>query len=164
MTYRIRGLDPERFAPMFDMSAAELMAVRAERIVADAPRGFPCRVSLDDAEVGESLLLLNFVSHDVETPFRTAFAIYVRQIAQRRAEYVDSLPPIFEGRSLSLRGFGENAMLLDAKLIEPGAVDEGIRALFADRRIAYIQAHNAAHGCFHAHIERHGELANDRRG
>ena len=27
-------------------------------------------------------------------------------------------------------------------------------ALFADRRIAYIHAHNAAHGCFAARIER----------
>ena len=45
-------------------------------------------------------------------------------------------------------GFTLDADPIDAeRLLMPSA-------LLADRRIAYIHAHNAAHGCFAARIER----------
>src|SRR3546814_14901939 len=78
MTYAITGLDPEPFAPLFAMSDAELAALGACRVTADADRGFPCRISLEDARAGEELILLTHVSHDVATPYRSAYAIYVR--------------------------------------------------------------------------------------
>jgi hypothetical protein len=45
-------------------------------------------------------------------------------------------------------------MLQNAALALPGQADAKIRELFADANIAYIHAHNAAHGCFSARIER----------
>lgn len=36
----------------------------------------------------------------------------------------------------------------------PGEADAAIRALFDADEIAYIHAHNAAHGCFAARIDR----------
>ncbi len=81
MTYRIQGLDPEYFTPLFGMSDEELSALRAKRLMADAPRGFPCRVSLQDAEAGETLLLLNYCSHAVASPYHTTYAIYFSQSA-----------------------------------------------------------------------------------
>ena len=159
MSYRVKGLDPAGFAPLFALDDHELAALRARRVIADAPRGFPCRVSLEDAAVGEALILLNHVSHSVDTPYRAAHAIYVRAAADRAAEYVDSLPPVFAGRSLSLRGFGGDGMMVDAKLVAPGDAEAGIRALFAEPGIAYIHAHNAVYGCFSALIERLEELA-----
>src|SRR3546814_6946529 len=58
MTYAITGLSPEPFAPLFEMSDAELAARGARRVTADADRGFPCRISLEDARAGEELILL----------------------------------------------------------------------------------------------------------
>ena len=155
MTYLISGLAPDEFGPLFAADDATLAARRARRIVADADHGFPCRVSLEDAKAGETLLLLNFASHDVETPFRSSFAIYIRECAKTRATFVDSTPPVFAGRQLSLRGFGADAMLLDARLAAPNEADTVIRALFGDPRIAYIHAHNAVYGCFSARIDRY---------
>lgn len=157
MTYRIEGLAPARFAPLRAMSDDELVRHRAARVIADADRGYPCRVTLEDARAGERLLLLHHVHHDVESPYRAAFAIFVREEAREAAVYEDRCPPCFEGRTLSLRGFdGENA-LADAKLALPGEADEAIRALLADARIAFIDAHNAAYGCFAARIQRDGQ-------
>ena len=79
MTYRIRGLDPSQFAPLFQLDQAGLAIAGTVRVTADADRGFPCRVSLEDAKAGEALVLTHFVSHDVATPYRTAYAIYVRE-------------------------------------------------------------------------------------
>ena len=152
MTYRIEGLAPEPFAPLFEMSDAELAASSARRAVADGP-GFPCRVSLEEAEAGEALMLVNHVSNDVHTPFRASHAIYVRKGAERGA-CIDSVPPLFDTRTLGLRGFDGEGMLQGALLALPGEADGRIRALFERPEIAEIHAHNAALGCFLARIER----------
>ena len=153
MTYRIAGLDPAPFAPLWAMDVEELERHRARRVVADDEFGYPCRVALEDARPGAQLLLVHHVHHEVETPYRSAFAIFVREKAER-AEYVDECPPCFAGRTLSLRGFDTDGALAEARLAAPGEVDSAIRALLADPRIAYINAHNAAAGCFAARIER----------
>lgn len=154
MTYRIEGLAPQGFAHLFGMTGAALAAEGAVRVTAEASRGWPCRVTLEDAGEGESLILLNHVSHDVATPFRSAYAIYVREAAAAPAVYVDETPPVFEGRPLGLRGFDAEGMLRGALLALPGEADAKIRELFDRPEIATIHAHNAAHGCFAARIER----------
>jgi len=158
MTYRIAGLDPELLQPLFALDDAALAERNARRVTAAADRGFPCRVSLEDARQGESLLLLHHTSHDVATPYRSAYAIYVRESASR-AEFVDETPPVFAGRPLGLRGFDAEGNLREARLALPDEADGAIRALFANPAIAYIDAHNAAHGCFAARVERHGDAS-----
>lgn len=153
MAYSIRGLSPESFAPLFALDDAALAAINARRVTATADRGFPCRVSLDDAKAGEELILLHHISHNVATPYRSAYAIYVRPDVEAAA-YRDELPPVFEGRPLALRAFDAGGMLRTARLTGPGEADGAIRDLFADDAISYIDAHNAAHGCFAARIER----------
>ena len=105
MTYKIRGLLPENFAHLFNLDDMELAAVNARRVNAVTSSGFPCRVSLEDAQEGEELILLHHVSHDVATPYRSAYAIYIRENAQQAAEYIDETPPVFAGRPIALRGF-----------------------------------------------------------
>jgi hypothetical protein len=143
MTYRIEGLDP-------DLAHTP----GAQRVTATSKPGFPCRVTLEDAEVGETVLLFHHVSHDVETPYRSAYAIYVREGASKAARYVDEVPPVMQGRPLGLRGFDADGMLRNAMLALPGEPDAKIRALFEPPEIATIHAHNAAHGCFVAKIVR----------
>ncbi len=155
MTYTIQGLNPAAFAPLFSLSDAELAAAGAVRVVADGP-GFPCRVSLADAQAGEALILLHYTSHDVATPYRSSYAIYVREDAAEAPCFVDQTPPVFEGRVLALRGFRADGMIKEAVLAQPGEADAHISALFADSDIAYIHAHNAVYGCFSAKVERHG--------
>lgn len=154
MTYRIEGLKRADFAALFAMSDEQLAEHGATRVVAGADRGWPCRVTLDDAKAGESLILLNHVSHDVATPYRSAYAIYVRENTEDVADYVDAVPPVFEGRPLAFRAFDKDGMLRNAALALPGEADAKIRALFESDDIAYIHAHNAAHGCFAAKVER----------
>jgi Protein of unknown function (DUF1203) len=157
VTYRISGLDPHPFAALFGMSDEELAARNARRVMATADRGFPCRISLEDARTGEALILINHTSHDVATPFRSSYAIYVRENQSAPACYVDTLPPVFEGRPIALRAFDREGMLCNAALALAGEADARIRALFDSDEIAYIHAHNAAHGCFSARIERTDE-------
>ena len=153
MAYTIQGLAPEAFESLFSMTDGELAARNAVRVIADSPGGYPCRVSLEDAAPGEELVLLNHVSNDVPTPFRTAYAIYVRKGAESRA-FTDETPPYLDKRTISLRAFGEDGLLKDGLVAQPGEADAGIRALFERPEIATIHAHTAAYGCFLARIER----------
>ena len=119
----------------------------------DSPT-FPCRVSLTDRAIGEKVLLLNHISHDVANPYRAAHAIFITETDEEPAEYVDRIPPVFEKRILSLRGFDRQGMMAEAILTQPGEADEGIRKLFANPEIETIHAHNATRGCVSAKIER----------
>jgi hypothetical protein len=154
MTYKISGLSPHAHAHLFDMDDAQLAAINARRVTATASKGFPCRVSLEDAQEGESLILFHYVSHDVATPYRSAYAVYIREMVNNAAIYLDETPPVFEGRPIALRAFDADGNLRNAGLALPGQADARIRELFEAEEIAYIHAHNAAHGCFSAAIER----------
>jgi len=146
------GLDPQPFWPLFALSDDELAARGMRRMTVAKKPSFPCRVSLVDRDVGEEVILLNHVSHDVQNPYRATHAIFVSDASQ--AEFVDEVPPVFELRMLSLRGFDSSGMMVDALITQPGEADTGIRTLFDDREILTIHAHNAARGCFAARIER----------
>ncbi len=154
MTYRITGLDPATFAHLAGADTADLTVQGAQRVTADAKPGYPCRITLADAEPGETLILLNHVSHDVATPFRSCYAIYVRETATKAADYLDCVPPALNGRPLGLRAFDASGMLRAAALALPGQADAKIREVFVNPDIAYIHAHNAAPGCFAAKVER----------
>ena len=153
MTYVVRGIDPKPYARLFGLSDEALEAEGVVRMTVTDP-AFPCRVSLTDRELGESVLLLNHVSHDVANPYRASHAIFVAEGADRPAEYVDAVPPVFEKRVLSLRGFDKDGMMADAMLTRAGEADAGIRKLFENPEIETIHAHNATRGCFSAKIER----------
>ena len=157
MTYRIDGLPLAPFAHLIGASEETLARHNALRLTARSKPGAPCRVTLEDAEPGETLILVNHVSHDVANPYRAAHAIFVREAAREPATYVDELPPVMASRTLSLRGFDAAGMMLDAAVTQPGEAEAGIAALFADPAIAYIHAHNAARGCFAARVHRHGD-------
>ena len=84
MTYKISGLEPSQFRHLVGLSDEQLAAHNAARIIADKDRGFPCRVTLEDAPAGESLILLHYTSHDVTTPYRSSYAIFIREKADIR--------------------------------------------------------------------------------
>lgn len=152
MTYRITGLDPQPYRPLFELSDEELEKRGMRRLKVTQKPSFPCRVSLIDREIGEQMILLNHVSHEVANPYRASHAIFVADADQ--ADFIDEVPPVFIPRVLSLRGFDKDGMMADAVITQPGEADAGIRKLFDNPGIVAIHAHNAARGCFSAKIER----------
>ena len=153
MSFRITGLAPDAFAPLFDLDDAELAARGIERRVVNAYPGYPDRIGLDDAPLGETVLLLNHAHHDADTPFRATHAIYVRRDAPR-CDVIDEVPPALRRRVLSLRGFDARGYLVDADLASGEGIEAKIEALLANPRIDHLDAHYAKPGCFAARVER----------
>ena len=155
MTYAIVGLPVEPFRPLFGLPEEELAARNMVRVVADAPVGYPCRVLLEDARPGETLLLLNHEYQDADTPYRGRHAIFVNEGARSPRRFVDEVPPVLLVRpAISLRAFDEAGMMIDADLASGAAIEPAILRLLDNRRASYIHAHNAARGCYAARIER----------
>lgn len=150
----IRGLDPEPFATLFALDDAGLAARDARRVVATGKPGFPCRVSLEDAEPGETLILANFEHLPVASPFRSRHAVYVREGAVEPAEYRDTVPEQFRSRMLSLRAFDAAGMMVAADLADGREVETTIERMLAAPDTAYLHAHFAKPGCFAARIDR----------
>ena len=158
MTYRVTGLDPAPFRPLFGLSDDELASRGVVRMTVNSPT-FPCRVSLTDRAIGESVLLLNHVSHEGKNPYRATHAIFVTESDEDAASYFDRVPPVFEKRLLSLRAFDQSGMMVDAALAQPGEADAVIRRLLEKPEVEHIDAHNAIRGCFSARIERSAAAA-----
>jgi hypothetical protein len=154
MSFVITGLSPEPFRPLFGLPDEVLRERNIIRRVAEAKPGYPCRITLQDAEPGETLLLLNHESHSAPTPYASRYAIYVREGAAAPATYRNELPPVFTGRPIALRFFSEDGMLLGADMGRGEELTAKIEAAFARADVAYIHAHNAMHGCFSAEIRR----------
>jgi hypothetical protein len=155
MSYVISGLPLAPFRPLFGLSEAELAARGAIRIVASDDGKFPCRVTLEDAQPGESLLLLNFEHQSAATPYRSRHAIFVSEAARQTARCTDRMPDILATRRLiSLRAFDEAGMMIDADIVAGADVEVAALRMLADKAVAYIHAHNAARGCYAARIDR----------
>lgn len=153
MSFRILGLSPEPFRPLFALSDEALRRQGACRVVADDPR-MPCRVSMAHAEVGEALLLLNFEHQPANTPYRSTHAIYVRRDAQHAFDAVDSVPEVLATRLLSIRAFDAQHMMIDAEVCAGAVAGDTFARLLGDPQASYLHVHNAGRGCYAAQVER----------
>ena len=154
MSYVISGLPVEPFTPLFALSDEELSERGIIRARADSVPGYPCRITLEDAPIGERVLLVNHVSHLTDSPYRHSYAIYVRENVVEPAAFKDELPPVFNGRPISLRLFDAAGMLVGARMAIGEAVETEIHTAFERADVAYIHAHNSMHGCFVAEVRR----------
>jgi len=152
MSFRIRGLDPAPFAPHFGLDDTGLAERAMRRVLIDAPHSAPCRVSLEDAEPGERVILLPFAHHPAHSPYRASGPIYVRA-GGAAFDRVDTLPPVFSGRLLAIRAYDAEGMMTDADVVEsdPRGLFE---KFFADADVDYLHVHYARRGCFSCRVER----------
>ncbi|MGO4501611.1 MULTISPECIES: DUF1203 domain-containing protein [unclassified Dyella] len=153
MHFRLSGLPAEPFAELFSLSDEALAQRQAMRVVADQPHGYPCRISLTDAEPGQPLVLLNYEHQPANSPFRSTHAIYIRE-GEQQYDRIDEVPDQLRRRLLSVRGFDEQGMLRDADVAQGTALEPLIERLFADPIVAYLHIHMARPGCYAARVDR----------
>jgi hypothetical protein len=154
MSVQIRALPAAQFVPLFGQADRALAAQNIVRVTATETPGFPCRVSLVDAEAGEKLLLLNYEHQAAATPYRASHAIFVREGAVEARPGVGEVPEVLRRRLLSVRAFDAAGMMVDADVTEGVALAPVIARLFGRDDVAYLHLHNAKPGCYAARVER----------
>lgn len=153
-TFRVTGLSARPFEALYGLSDEALAARHVLRYRADARPGFPDRIELREAEIGESVLLVNFAHLPDEGPYRSSHAVFVIEGATRTFDATGVVPEVLRPRMLSLRAFGDDGLMVDADLVDGRAVEGLIARFFADPQVAYLHAHYARRGCFACRIDR----------
>ncbi|MEO1448035.1 MAG: DUF1203 domain-containing protein [Bacteroidota bacterium] len=151
----IQGLNPAPFQPLFAQSDEVLKAKGIRRVIASHSPGFPCRVSLQDAPAGEEVLLFPFDHHATQSPYQASGPIYIRQEVAQWDGKPNEIPPILHHRELSVRAYDAKGFMRNATVIKgKEALTTCIQELFTEEKVAYLQVHNAAPGCFNCQVDR----------
>jgi hypothetical protein len=153
-TFRLVALPYDQFGPLFSVSDDDLEEMMARRVVVDEKPGFPCRVSLEDAEVGETVLLLPFLHHDVLSPYRASGPVFVRRGAKQATPAAGEIPAMFRHRLLSIRAYDDAAMMIGAAVVEGTELEASIMRFFTNAEVSYLHVHNAKPGCYNCRVER----------
>jgi len=161
-SFQLVGLSPEPFDRLFGLSPEELAGLGAKRVAATSKPGFPCRISLSDAELGEELLLLPYEHQPAHSPYRASGPIYVRVGAKQRTLGVGEIPEYVSLRQISVRAYDECDMIIAAEVCAGEAVAAEIERQFGDPRVSYIHLHNAKRGCFSCLVRRTHERVGER--
>jgi Protein of unknown function (DUF1203) len=154
MSFRITGLEPAPFAHLFGLNDQALARHNAKRYIADAKPGFPCRITLEDAEPGETLLLVPHAHQTSQTAYASKGPIFIRERHASRAEYLDEIPDQLKARLISLRAYDKDGMMRDADVVDGKDLQPLIERFFVNESIGYLHAHFARRGCYAALIER----------
>lgn len=152
--FRIHGLAPQPFQCLLALSDAELAQRGVKRMRVDECPGFPCRVSLEDAPIGETVLLLHWEHLQTVSPYRASGPIFVRENAHAPAEFTDAVPEQLRRRLLSVRAYDGDDMMRAAEVLQGDTLETQIKTYFADPSIRYLHVHNARPGCFACRIDR----------
>jgi hypothetical protein len=154
MHFRITGLPIEQFRPLFGLDDAALAERGVRRYVVDKPHDAPCRIGLEDAEPGETVLLLNYEHQPAPTPFRANGPIFVREAARETALLADTIPDQFLRRPLSVRAYDSRGMMVDGDVCDGTALGPLIERMFANPEAQYLHVHFARRGCYAGRVDR----------
>lgn len=157
MAFQITALEVGQFNHLFAETTESLASKNIQRITVDAKPGYPCRVSLQDADVGDSVLLLNFEHQPADSPYRSAHAIFVRENVTQASDYENEIPDMLLHRMLSVRSFSDTGNMVDAEICKGKDLQSTIERLFKDSATDYQHVHNASRGCYMAKVIRAGK-------
>jgi Protein of unknown function (DUF1203) len=146
--FQLVGIDPAPFQALFDLTDEQLNQLSAKRRIADESPGYPCRISLEDAQVGEELLLLPYRHQPAASPYGASGPIFIRRGVEQRTLPPGEVPSYVTNRLMSLRAYDSKDMIIDASVCEGIDAASEIAKQFSNPEVAYIHLHNAKRGCY----------------
>ena len=153
-SFRIVGLSRAQFEPLFSLNEKDLAAKGARRVIVEAKPGFPCRIGLEDAAIGETVILLPFTHHDVNSPYQASGPIFVRENAKEARLAAGEIPELVMCRTMSVRAYDKTGRMLDGNVVPGSEMRAHIEKIFQNPKIEYLHLHNAGAGCYSCKVER----------
>ncbi len=150
----IKPIKKSTFAEYLNQSQEQLAKVNAKWLIADSRPGYPCRVSLKEAEVGERVLLVPYKYHNVKSPYQASGPIFIRENAETAELNINEIPEILAERLLSVRAYNIESLMIHAETVQGADLEDVIRNQFLNSSITYLQIHNANPGCFNCNVYR----------
>ena len=153
MSFRISGLDVDQFSHLFGEDLETLSKSGVERMIVDNKPGYPCRVSLQDADIGDTVLLMNYEHQPALSPYRSSHAIFVREWAVQTKPGRNEVPEMLRHRMISVRAFDSSGMMVDADIVDGRQLESMIDRMLAIESVSYLHLHNAKRGCYAARVD-----------
>ena len=135
MHFQIHALDSAPFQDYFSMSEAERRQHKATVFTADKSPCYPCRVSLEDARVGETVLAINYQHQAASNHYQASHAIYIRQNAAQSVPEINQVPELMKIRPISLRAFDQRNEIIDAVVTGGEEVGSEIHRLLSNDQV-----------------------------
>ena len=154
MNFQISGLDDGKFRHLYGQAPDVLVKHGAVRMTVDSQPGYPCRVSLADARIGETVLLLNYEHLPAPSPYRSSHALFVREGVTAATVERNRIPEVLRIRLLSVRAFDADGIMLDADVVDGRDLEPVIHRMLSAESIEFLHIHNAKRGCFLARADR----------
>ena len=153
-SFQLIGLSSAPFASLFNLSDSALSKLNMQRVLAETKPGYPCRVGLADADIGDELILLPFEHQPANSPYKATGPIFVRQGAVQARVEPGVIPPYVGTRLISVRAYDEAHLMTDAMVCAGSETAPVIHKMFSSGEVAYIHLHNAHRGCFSCTVTR----------
>ncbi|SFN55031.1 DUF1203 domain-containing protein [Dokdonella immobilis] len=153
-SFQLSGLPAQNFSALFELDDAQLAERAIQRVTAEAHPGYPCRVGLVDAEVGDELLLLPFEHQSAASPYRASGPIFVSRRTHAQDLAAGRLPPYLTRRLVSVRAYDAADRMVDADVVDGNALAELITRILDNADVAYLHLHAARRGCYLCRVDR----------
>ena len=154
MSFQVSALPAGDFVDLFSLDDDALRSRGAKRCVADRSPGFPCRVSLQDAAPGETVILTPFVHQPLDTPYKASGPIFVRQAAAQCVPAVGEVPALLRLRTLSVRAYDRDALMVNAVVTDGRELEAALASLLENPDVDYLHVHFAGPGCYACRVDR----------
>jgi hypothetical protein len=152
--FRISALPFGLFQPLFALDDEQLRQLGARRYVVDSQPGYPCRVSLEDAAPGETVILTPYSHLDADSPYRARGPVFVREGARQAVPAVNEVPELLRRRPLSIRAYDRDSLMIGADVADGAEFERSVARLFGDPRVAFLHVHFAKPGCYACRVDR----------
>ncbi len=154
VNFQFVALDKSEFESYLELTDEGLSDCNARWLVADVKPGFPCRVSLQNAEIGERVLAISYCFQNAASPYRASGPIFVRELAETANPSVNEVPEMLVESLLSVRAYNAENMLVAADVVEGVKLESAITNQFSEDSVDYLHIHYAKHGCFNSVVRR----------
>jgi Protein of unknown function (DUF1203) len=122
-------------------------------VVADSPRGYPCRHCLRWANPGERVILFPYASIPAGRPYSETGPIFVHAELCERYRATREYPADFRNGRV-FRAYDANYNMIDAEVANGNDSEAMIEKLFQNPETAFVDARSVTHGCFTFRIQR----------
>jgi hypothetical protein len=122
-------------------------------VMADSPRGYPCRHCLRWAQPGEHMILFPFAAIPPGRPHSESGPIFVHADPCERYRATEEYPAEFrEGRVI--RAYNAERNMIAAEVANGAGPEALIERFLQKPETAFVHVRSASHGCYTMEIER----------
>jgi len=152
--FQIKALEKSEFNALIKSTDTGLENKHAKWVTVDSTPGYPCRVSLVDANIGERVLAVSFTHNNVNSPYRASGAIFVREFSETVNLKINEVPTMLRHRLLSIRAYNSKKIMIGAEVLQGTELELSIQRQFQNSEVEFLHIHNANPGCFNCSVFR----------